>query len=82
MSGNLPDGWDQRVRLRNYDMKCSPRHLTEDDIRRLVCNPDQIRTTLRDAEGSDKSDVYRALGLALAYNPGQKHNQRRGQARR
>ena len=46
-------------------------HMTEDDIRRLVGNLDQIRNTLRDAEGTDKSNVYRALGLALTYNPGQ-----------
>jgi site-specific DNA recombinase len=45
--------------------------MTEDDIRRLVGNLDQIRTTPRDAEGTGKSNVYRALGLALTYNPGQ-----------
>lgn len=47
------------------------RRLSEGDIRRLVGNLDQIRGTLRDAEGPDKSNVYDALGLVLTYNPGE-----------
>ncbi|WP_434740779.1 recombinase family protein [Micromonospora sp. SH-82] len=49
----------------------APRHLTEDDIRRLVGSFDDIRTTLRDARSEDKSNVYRELRLTLTYNPGQ-----------
>ncbi|MEV7232096.1 hypothetical protein AB0M79_34580 [Polymorphospora sp. NPDC051019] len=38
----------------------APHHLADDDI----------RNTLRDADGKDKSNVYRELRLALTYTPG------------
>ncbi|WP_213456551.1 recombinase family protein [Rhizomonospora bruguierae] len=49
----------------------APRHLAEEDIRRLIGSFDDIRNTLRDARSEDKSNVYRELRLALTYDPGQ-----------
>jgi hypothetical protein len=45
--------------------------MSEDEIEALVARLGSLAATLRDADPADKSEMYRQLGLRLAYQPGQ-----------
>ncbi|MDH6464125.1 hypothetical protein M2302_004322 [Micromonospora sp. A200] len=47
----------------------SPRRMSRAEITTLVTALGDIATVLRDADPADKAEVYRQLGLRLAYHP-------------
>jgi site-specific DNA recombinase len=47
----------------------SPRRMNRAEITNLVAALGDIATVLRDADPTDKAEVYRQLGLRLTYQP-------------
>ncbi|MEU6023020.1 hypothetical protein [Micromonospora sp. NPDC047134] len=47
----------------------TPQRMSRAEIVALVTALDDITTVLRDADPTDKAEVYRQLGLRLAYQP-------------
>lgn len=66
-------GETQRERKTLLAQLNSPLHseeLTADQVRALVEALRDVMATLGDANPADKTELYRALGVALSYNPG------------